>query len=151
MKAALASITPQQLRTTCVCRCVQVYMGVDVFGRGSYGGGKVRSRRLLTAALLACGSLHDTAQPRIWPLGPAALHSRQLRGRGSDSHSRHRPQDNCPAALSAARSRGLSAALFAPGWVWEEFDRQTFEPRQEAFWAAVRPRHAARSALCTTA
>ncbi|KAG2497145.1 hypothetical protein HYH03_004736 [Edaphochlamys debaryana] len=66
-------------------RATEVYMGVDVFGRGSYGGGK----------------------------------------------------DNCPVALAAARASGLSAALFAPGWVYEEFDRATFEPRQEAFWAAI--------------
>jgi hypothetical protein len=51
-------------------------------------------------------------------------------------------QDNCPVALAAAHARGLSAALFAPGWVWEEFDRSTFEPRQEAFWDAVRRQRA---------
>ncbi len=40
-------------------------------------------------------------------------------------------------ALGAARAGGVSAALFAPGWVYEEFDRSTFEPRQEAFWGKV--------------
>ncbi len=47
-------------------------------------------------------------------------------------------QDNCPVALAAARSCGVSTALFAPGWVFEEFPRDSFEPRQEAFWDAVR-------------
>lgn len=40
-------------------------------------------------------------------------------------------------ALAAARAGGVSAALFAPGWVYEEFDRSTFEPRQEGFWGKV--------------
>ncbi|GFR47376.1 hypothetical protein Agub_g9088 [Astrephomene gubernaculifera] len=66
-------------------RAAEVYMGVDVFGRGTYGGG----------------------------------------------------QFNCPQALAAARCAGLSAALFAPGWVWEEFGRSGFEARQEAFWGGI--------------
>ncbi|GIL62379.1 hypothetical protein Vafri_16601, partial [Volvox africanus] len=76
-------------------RAADVFMGIDVFGRGSYGGGK----------------------------------------------------DNCPVALSAARSEGLSAALFAPGWVYEEFPRDSFEQRQEAFWAGIRAVWGPRPAL----
>lgn len=45
-----------------------VWMGVDCFGRGTYGGGGF----------------------------------------------------NCSEALEAARAAGVSAALFAPGWIWEE-------------------------------
>ncbi|GLC35518.1 hypothetical protein PLESTB_000198900 [Pleodorina starrii] len=76
-------------------RAADVFMGVDVFGRGSYGGGK----------------------------------------------------DNCHVALHAARSAGLSSALFAPGWVFEEFPRDTFAQRQERFWAKIRSVWPARPAL----
>ncbi|GIL75646.1 hypothetical protein Vretifemale_5384 [Volvox reticuliferus] len=76
-------------------RAADVFMGIDVFGRGSYGGGK----------------------------------------------------DNCPVALCAARSEGLSAALFAPGWVYEEFPKESFEQRQEAFWARIRAVWPPRTAL----
>lgn len=41
-------------------------------------------------------------------------------------------------ALSAAREAGTSAALFAPGWVYEEHHKSTFEARQELFWSKVR-------------
>ncbi|GLI61826.1 hypothetical protein VaNZ11_004267, partial [Volvox africanus] len=77
---------PAAVAASAGSRSADVFMGVDVFGRGSYGGGK----------------------------------------------------DNCQVALSAARSEGLSAALFAPGWVYEEFPRDSFEQRQEAFWAKIR-------------
>lgn len=50
----------------------QVYMGVDVFGRGSYGGGG----------------------------------------------------DQCHVAVQAAMRCGLSAALFAPGWLYENADNK---------------------------
>lgn len=47
-------------------------------------------------------------------------------------------QDNCPVALSAAREAGTSAALFAPGWVYEEHDKARFEMLQERFWWQAR-------------
>ncbi|EFJ50266.1 hypothetical protein VOLCADRAFT_58694, partial [Volvox carteri f. nagariensis] len=76
---------PEQAAAAAGGRAADVFMGVDVFGRGSYGGGK----------------------------------------------------DNCSVALSAARSAGVSVALFAPGWVYEEFPRDTFPRRQEEFWGRV--------------
>eukprot|EP00775_Hariotina_reticulata_P011568 gene11568-11712_t len=63
----------------------EVYMGVDVFGRGSYGGG---------------------------------------------GH-------NVGLALRAAAAAGLSAALFAPGWVLENLDRTKFAELQERWWQQV--------------
>ncbi|KAF3284146.1 hypothetical protein TWF970_011365 [Orbilia oligospora] len=59
-----------------------VYMGIDVFGRGTFGGGG-------------------------WGTGTA---------------------------LSVIRPAGLSAAIFAPGWVFENFDGQNFEERNRKFW-----------------
>jgi mannosyl-glycoprotein endo-beta-N-acetylglucosaminidase len=61
-------------------------MGVDVFGRGSYGGG------------------------------------------GFGVHL----------ALSAAREMGLSAALFAPGWVQENLEKARFHELQDKWWLQVR-------------
>lgn len=40
-------------------------------------------------------------------------------------------------ALQAAASEGLSAALFAPGWVMENFGRGGFRERQLAWWEQV--------------
>ena len=47
-------------------------------------------------------------------------------------------QDNCGVALKAAREEGLSAALFAPGWVYENHERSCFHELQETFWGKVR-------------
>lgn len=63
-------------------RATDVFVGVDVFGRGCYGGGG-----------------HNTGL-----------------------------------ALAAARAAGLSAALFAPGWVQENLDRSKFDQLQEQWW-----------------
>lgn len=67
-------------------RRADVYMGVDVFGRGTYGGGG-------------------------WDSG---------------------------VGLAAARAEGLSAALFAPGWVLECTPREQFAANQERYWQKVR-------------
>eukprot|EP00912_Choanoflagellata_sp_UC4_P002458 UC4_evm2s1556 len=66
-------------------RRLDVYAGVDVFGRNTYGGGK-------------------------W---------------------------NCADAYRVIRAQGLSCALFAPGWVYENLDRSCFEYNQEKFWRTV--------------
>lgn len=81
--------TPPQLPTTVAAagaRSSSVYMGVDVFGRGSFGGG------------------------------------------GFGVHL----------ALSASREMGLSAALFAPGWVQENLDKARFHELQDKWWLQVR-------------
>jgi mannosyl-glycoprotein endo-beta-N-acetylglucosaminidase len=80
--------TPEKLPATVSAaggRRTSVYMGVDVFGRGSYGGG----------------------------------------GFGSTI------------ALAAAKAAGLSAALFAPGWVRENLDRSHFHRLQDTWWTQV--------------
>ncbi len=68
-------------------RILDVFVGIDVFGRNCFGGGGF----------------------------------------------------NTAAALSVVRQEGLSAAIFAPGWVYEchpieEFDRLSFR-----FWAHLLP------------
>ncbi|KAF3926380.1 hypothetical protein AA313_de0203487 [Arthrobotrys entomopaga] len=63
-------------------RSQDVYMGIDVFGRGTFGDGG-------------------------WGVGTA---------------------------LSVVRPAGLSAAIFAPGWVFENFDGAKFEERNRKFW-----------------
>jgi hypothetical protein len=80
--------TPPQLPTTTLAagaRSSSVFMGVDVFGRGSYGGG----------------------------------------GFGVGL------------ALEAAAAAGLSAALFAPGWVHENLDKAHFHELQDKWWGQV--------------
>lgn len=66
-------------------RVTDVFMGIDVYGRGSYGGG---------------------------------------------GH-------NVDVALRAVADAGLSAALFAPGWVFENLDRTQFVRLQEQWWNKV--------------
>lgn len=66
-------------------RVTDVFMGIDVYGRGSYGGG---------------------------------------------GH-------NVDVALRAVADAGLSAALFAPGWVYENLDRTQFVTLQEQWWNKV--------------
>ncbi|KAK6537950.1 hypothetical protein TWF694_010845 [Orbilia ellipsospora] len=63
-------------------RSADVYMGIDIFGRGTFGGGG-------------------------WGIGTA---------------------------LSVIRPAELSAAIFAPGWVFENFDGVKFEERNRKFW-----------------
>ena len=41
------------------------------------------------------------------------------------------------------RDHGLSAALFAPGWVYETQDREHFFEHQDKFWKLLAP-------FCTT-
>lgn len=65
-------------------RC-DVYMGVDVFGRNTFGGGGFQSN----------------------------------------------------VALKAARDAGVSAALFAPGWVYETNQGPTFPAAQNRWWGLV--------------
>ncbi|KAF8066341.1 ENGASE2 [Scenedesmus sp. PABB004] len=80
--------TPATLPATAAAaggRAADVLLGIDVHGRGSYGGG----------------------------------------GHGVG------------AALTAAARAGLSAALFAPGWVFENLERSRFEELQERWWNAV--------------
>ncbi|KAH7433439.1 hypothetical protein KP509_07G070000 [Ceratopteris richardii] len=66
-------------------RQYDVYMGIDVFGRGTYGGGGYQSN-----------------------LG-----------------------------LIAARNAGVSAALFAPGWVYETGQGPSFMDAQNRWWGLV--------------
>jgi len=40
-------------------------------------------------------------------------------------------------ALSAAAEAGLSAALFAPGWVRENLDKARFHELQDCWWQQV--------------
>lgn len=77
--------TPSQIAAAAGSRCSEVYLGVDVFGRNTFGGGG-----------MASGD-----------------------------------------AVRAAQSAGVSAALFAPGWVSEVGDPTTFEERQEQFWRGI--------------
>lgn len=80
--------TPDKLPATTAAagaRAASVYMGVDVFGRGSYGGGGFGSKL----------------------------------------------------ALAAAVEAGLSAALFAPGWVRENLDKAKFHELQDQWWQQV--------------
>jgi hypothetical protein len=89
---------PPQLPTTTAAagrRATSVYMGVDVFGRGSYGGG----------------------------------------GFGVGQ------------ALSAAREAGLSAALFAPGWVHENLEKTRFHELQDKWWGQVSKHPALKGSL----
>ncbi|DBB01203.1 TPA: hypothetical protein ACH3X1_001085 [Trebouxia sp. C0004] len=77
--------TPAQAAAVAGARKHDVYMGVDVFGRNTYGGGGM----------------------------------------------------TCDVALTAARSAGLSAALFAPAWVWEVGNRLDWLHRQQQFWNKI--------------
>mmetsp|Transcript_16600 Transcript_16600/g.48832 ORF Transcript_16600/g.48832 Transcript_16600/m.48832 type:complete len:503 (+) Transcript_16600:853-2361(+) len=66
-------------------RALDVYAGIDVFGRGTYGGGG-----------MTCGK-----------------------------------------AVEAIRQAGVSCAVFAPGWVFEDaqFDKKAFDANSAKFWA----------------
>ncbi|KAL0046963.1 hypothetical protein WJX82_003119 [Trebouxia sp. C0006] len=77
--------TPAQAAAVAGVRKHDVYMGVDVFGRNTYGGGGM----------------------------------------------------TCDVALTAARSAGLSAALFAPAWVWEVGNQPDWLQRQQQFWDKI--------------
>jgi mannosyl-glycoprotein endo-beta-N-acetylglucosaminidase len=44
---------------------------------------------------------------------------------------------NTNLALAAAKAAGLSAALFAPGWVHENLDKTRFAELQEQWWHKV--------------
>jgi len=81
--------TPQQVAKVAGRRANDVYMGVDVFGRGTFAGGGMRSHL----------------------------------------------------AVASAQKRGLSAALFAPGWLAEGQDRpkdgRTMLQLQHDFWKDI--------------
>lgn len=82
------SETPAEVAAVAGSRACDVYMGVDVHGRGTFGGGKTA----------------------------------------------------CDVALLAARMSGVSAAIFAPGWVHENFPDTSEEVREdisETFWRRV--------------
>lgn len=80
------SHTPAQLAERVGARSPDVFLGVDVFGRGTFGGGGM----------------------------------------------------NTCAALAAAAGAGLSAAIFAPGWVYEAHGGgEGFAARQHEYWRRV--------------
>lgn len=56
-----------------------------------------------------------------------------VHGRGCFGGGGH----NSSAALAAAKAAGLSAALFAPGWVYENLDKERFAELQEQWWHKV--------------
>lgn len=66
-------------------RIIDVYTGIDVFGRNCFGGGGF----------------------------------------------------NTSSALSAARQYGLSAAIFAPGWVYETHPVEQFQELNTKFWLSL--------------
>ncbi|XP_019100050.1 PREDICTED: cytosolic endo-beta-N-acetylglucosaminidase 2-like [Camelina sativa] len=66
-------------------RKFDVYMGIDVFGRGSFGGG----------------------------------------------------QSTVNAALDLLKRHNLSAAMFAPGWVYETAQPPNFHTAQNKWWSLV--------------
>jgi mannosyl-glycoprotein endo-beta-N-acetylglucosaminidase len=76
----------QDMARVAGARRAQVYLGIDVHGRGSFDGGG-------------------------W---------------------------NCDVALAAAKGNGLSAALFAPGWVYENLEKSRFQELQQEYWSKVR-------------
>ena len=76
----------QEMSQLAGARRPQVYLGIDVHGRGSFGGGG-------------------------W---------------------------NCDVALAVAKANGLSAALFAPGWVYENLEKSRFQELQQEYWSKVR-------------
>ena len=81
--------TPQQLARTVInagkARAKNVYAGIDVFGRKTYGGGGFKSQ----------------------------------------------------VALAAIEKAGLSTALFAPGWIFEDaqFNKEEFDANYSKFWS----------------
>ena len=68
-------------------RILDVYVGVDVFGRNCYGGGGF----------------------------------------------------NTSSALSVIRQNGLSAAIFAPGWIYETHPVEQFHELSSKFWLSLLP------------
>ncbi|KAF5835216.1 glycosyl hydrolase family 85-domain-containing protein [Dunaliella salina] len=80
--------TPAEVAAVAGSRACDVYMGVDVHGRGTFGGGQMM----------------------------------------------------CDIALLTARMSGVSAAIFGPGWVHENFPDASEEEREdisETFWRRV--------------
>ncbi|KAK9806678.1 hypothetical protein WJX73_007371 [Symbiochloris irregularis] len=81
--------TPQQAAAAAGHRAQDVYMGIDVFGRNTFGGGGF----------------------------------------------------NCDAAASVARQGGVSAALFAPAWVWQNCEagerQQKWLQREHVLWSTL--------------
>jgi mannosyl-glycoprotein endo-beta-N-acetylglucosaminidase len=80
-------------------------------------------------------------KPSTLPESVAAAGARALdvlvgvdvHGRGCFGGGGH----NAGLALAAAKEAGLSAALFAPGWVYENLDKERFAELQEQWWHKV--------------
>ncbi|XP_054987309.1 cytosolic endo-beta-N-acetylglucosaminidase isoform X1 [Sorex araneus] len=86
----------QRMRAPAGARLADVYVGVDVFGRGSVVGGGF-----------------DTVK-----------------------------------SLELIRKHGFSAALFAPGWVYERLDKADFFQNQDRFWSLLEP-HLPTHSICS--
>lgn len=129
--------TPEQLAPTvdgAGTRGRSVFMGVDVHGRGSYGAAGACAHLGTPAALCAvmhaccvrtCGCC-ERVRALVAAAAAAAL---PAAGGGGWGASR---------ALAAASQAGLSAALFAPGWVFENLQQQRFEELQQRWWHKAR-------------
>ncbi|GBF97611.1 hypothetical protein Rsub_10747 [Raphidocelis subcapitata] len=113
---------------------------------GVAASGRLRRQGALTAGNApffdACDGLFLDYR---WSRDGLARSAEAARGRacdvyaGCDAFGRgaHAGGHGVVAALAAARAAGVSAALFAPGWVFECNDRAAFEQLQERWWRGV--------------
>jgi len=95
-----------------------VYTGIDVFGRGSYGGGGFRLSLVRDGAVAA-----STAVAR----------------RSAETVGGSRSGLCAPQALDAILEADTSIALFAPGWTWEaagEGGRNNAPAKNNQLWWA---------------
>nr|CAD7575587.1 unnamed protein product [Timema californicum] len=90
-------------------RRIDVYVGVDVFGRGCFGGGGFNTTQLANALVVLSSTAED----------------REIKVRIS--------------AVDIARQHGLSVALFAPSWVHEYLGKENFVTHEHVFWQKLWP------------
>ncbi|KAE9465143.1 hypothetical protein C3L33_02929, partial [Rhododendron williamsianum] len=88
-------------------RKFDVYVGIDIFGRGTYGGGQWNVSVTLNYARCLCHIIIVTFAP----------------------------QTNV--ALDVIKKGNVSAALFAPGWVYQTKQPPDFETAQNRWWSLV--------------
>lgn len=91
-----------------------IYVGLDVWGRGCPGGGGFNSAYVNVTASIIC------------------ISSNFLRQINSNKNKFLK-------ALNLIREQGLSVAIFAPGWTHEYFGPSTFPILEDLFWAQLFP------------
>ncbi|KAG6531052.1 hypothetical protein ZIOFF_004822 [Zingiber officinale] len=102
-------------------RRLDVYMGIDVFGRNTFGGGEWNLDNRLGFGVGFGSHLESSHALPAEPLWNCLI----------------KPSHTSNVALDALKKDDVSAAIFAPAWVYETNQKPDFQTAHNCWWGLV--------------